>query len=126
MATFAHQSETTMSIRAIYLVLCVAGLVLPYSQFVPWVMAHGLDVPLFVRELFSTLIGGFFGMDVLVSACVLVLFVAIEGRRLGMKQLWLPILGTFLAGVSFGFPLFLYMRHPYITRLNHRVERDAA
>jgi hypothetical protein len=64
------------------------GFALPYSQFVPWAMVHGLDVPLFFRELFSTHIGGFFGMDVIVSAIVLVLFVFIEGHRLGMQKLW--------------------------------------
>lgn len=105
-----------MNTRTLFLVLCVLGFVLPYSQFVPWVMVHGLDVPLFVRDLFATHIGGFFGMDVIVSASVLVLFVFVEGRRLGMKKLWAPIIGTFLVGVSFGLPLFLYMRHPYIVK----------
>lgn len=115
-----------MNIRAVYLVFCVAGFMLPYSQFVPWVMTHGLNVPLFFRELFSTHIGGFFGMDVIVSASVLVLFVYIEGRRLGMQKLWVPVLGTFLVGVSFGLPLFLYMRHPYTVKPNDRFERDAS
>jgi len=92
------------------------GFLLPYSQFVPWVIVHGLDFPLFFRELFATRIGGFFGLDVIVSACVLVLFVMVEGRRLEMKNLWAPILGTFLVGVSFGLPLFLYMRHPYVVK----------
>lgn len=86
-------------------------------------MVHGLDGPLFVRELFATHIGGFFGMDVIVSAIVLVLFVFVEGRRLGMKKLWAPILGTFLVGVSFGLPLFLYMRHPYVVSPSLSVPR---
>ena len=33
-----------------------------------------------------------------------------EGKRLGMRLLWLPILGLCAVGVSFGFPLFLYLR----------------
>lgn len=105
-----------MNTRTIYVVLCVLGFILPYSQFAPWVVVHGLDVPHFFRELFSTHIGGFFGMDVIVSASVLVLFVFIEGRRLGMRKHWVPVLGTFLVGVSFGLPLFLYMRHPYVVK----------
>lgn len=115
-----------MNTRTIYLVLSFMGFALPYSQFVPWAMVHGLDVPLFFRELFSTHIGGFFGMDVIVSAIVLVLFVFIEGRRLGMQKLWVPVLGTLLVGVSFGLPLFLYMRHPHTVKPNNRFERDAA
>jgi hypothetical protein len=33
-----------------------------------------------------------------------------EGKRLGMRLLWLPILGLCTVGVSFGLPLFLYLR----------------
>ncbi|GBG02799.1 hypothetical protein AZSI13_21260 [Azospira sp. I13] len=101
-----------MNTRTTYFILCILGLVLPYAQFIPWLLAHGLDLQRFVEELFSTPIGGFFGMDVIVSACVLTLFIAVEGRRLQMTNLWAPIAGTFLVGVSFGLPLFLYMRHP--------------
>lgn len=114
-----------MTLRTTYLALCVAGFVLPYSQFVPWVWMHGLDVPLFLRELFSNRIGGFFGLDVLVSACVLVLFFFAEGRRLRMRKLWAPIAGTFLVGVSFGLPLFLYMRHPYLEKSSTALDSGA-
>lgn len=84
-----------MKRKTVYLISCVLGIVLPYSQFVPWVVAqHGVPLGLFIRELFSTRIGGFFGMDVLVSAVVLIFFLRREGRRLGMRLLWLPIVGT--------------------------------
>jgi hypothetical protein len=73
-------------------------------------MTHGLDLRLFFSELFSTRIGGFFGMDVIVSAAVLFLFIGVEGRRLGVQHLWLPVVATCGVGVSLGFPLFLYMR----------------
>ena len=72
-----------MKIRHWYLLLCVLGVALPYWQFVPWVIANGLNMPLFVRDLFTNHISGFFAMDVLVSAVVLFVFVGIEGRRPG-------------------------------------------
>jgi Terpene cyclase DEP1 len=100
--------------RVRYLILCIAGFVLPYSQFIPWVVAHGPDARLFVNELFSNRIGGFFGMDVIVSAFVLIPFIVAEGRRLHMNSLWAPVVGTLLVGVSFGFPLFLLMRQPHL------------
>jgi hypothetical protein len=34
--------------RTYYLLLTVFGLVLPYSYFVPWVLQHGLNLPLFL------------------------------------------------------------------------------
>ncbi len=99
-----------MSLKISYLILCVLGLLLPLSQLAPWLISNGLNIPLLFQELFSTQIGGFFGLDVIVSAVVLLAFIFIEGQRLNIKKLWLPIVATLTVGVSFGFPLFLYMR----------------
>ena len=99
-----------MKLRYFYHGMCLPGVILPYSQFLPWVAAHGLDVQLFFSELFSTHIGGFFGMDVIASSLTLFAFVWIEGRSLGISRLWLPVVATFSVGVSLGLPLFLYMR----------------
>src|SRR5580700_6412256 len=73
-----------MNRKIFYLVLCVLGFALPYSQFVPWVIEHGLNMRLFIQQLFANRIGGFFGMDVLVSAVTLISFISSEGARLKM------------------------------------------
>lgn len=99
-----------MRLRHIYLCLCVLGAALPCMQLVPWLAAHNLNLPLFFSELFSTRIGAFFGMDVIVSALVLFVLIGVEGRRLAMRHLWLPVVATLAVGVSLGFPLFLYLR----------------
>ncbi|HXN50342.1 MAG TPA: DUF2834 domain-containing protein [Candidatus Acidoferrum sp.] len=99
-----------MKPKHVYLILCVLGFALPYSQFIPWVMENGLHMKYFVQQLFANRIGGLFGLDVLVSAIVLFRFVNYEGKRLHMRVLWVPIVATLLVGVSLGFPLFLYMR----------------
>ena len=99
-----------MKPKTIYLALCVLGAVVPYSQFVPWVAQHGLDISLFVRELFANRISAFFALDVIISAVALIGFVRREGAQLKIKRLWLPVLATLLVGVSLGLPLFLYMR----------------
>lgn len=99
-----------MKPKTLYLVLCVAGIVVPYWQFVPWFLQHGLNLPLFVRELFSTRIGAFFGMDVVMSALTLLVFSRIEGTRVGVRGRWLVALSILTVGVSLGLPLFLYLR----------------
>jgi hypothetical protein len=99
-----------MSRKNAYLLFCVLGIVLPYSQFLPWLLENGFHLKLFVQQLFANRIGGFFVMDVLVSAVVLVFFIRREGQRLGVRQLWLPIAGILTVGVSLGMPLFLYLR----------------
>ncbi len=99
-----------MKPKSLYLGLCVVGTVLPYSQFIPFLRAHGLDVPLFFEQLFSNRIGGFFGMDVIVSSVVLWVLVLTEGRKVGVRYLWAPLAANLTVGVSLGLPLFLYLR----------------
>ena len=99
-----------MRLRHLYLFLCVLGVVLPYASFVPWLAQHGLDIGMFVRELLLTRIGTFFALDVVVSAIVLFAFIFTERRALGIRHVWIPVIATFLVGVSLGLPLFLYMR----------------
>ncbi len=107
-----------MKLRYLYLAFAVLGLVVPYSQLVPWIMEHhALNMPLFVRDLFANRISAFFAMDVIVSAVVLISFIQVEGKRLGMRLLWLPTIGTLLIGVSLGFSLFLYQRQLKLDRV---------
>jgi hypothetical protein len=47
---------------------------------------------------------------VYIGLCLLFVFMAAEGRRLGMTKLWLPAIAAIAVGVSLGLPLFLYMR----------------
>lgn len=97
-----------------YLILCILGTVLPYSQFVPFLVERGLDLQLFFDQLFANRISSFFGMDLIVSSLVLWVFVSWEGSRLGMKNLWVYIASNLLVGVSLGLPLFLLMRQRQI------------
>jgi hypothetical protein len=99
-----------MKPKTLYLALCFVGVLLPYWQFLPWLLQHGLDLASFARELFANRIGAFFGMDVVVSAVVLLAFSRIEGARLGMRRRWLVIVAVLTVGVSLGLPLFLYLR----------------
>jgi hypothetical protein len=99
-----------MRLRYLYLALCVVGTVAPYWKLLPWVMEHGLNLSLLCQELFATRIGAFFGLDVVVSAIVLFIFIFAEGRRIALSLLWLPAIATLLVGVSLGLPLFLFLR----------------
>ena len=109
-----------MKSRHFYLICCVLGLLLPYSQFVPWLFEHGVNVTLFFYELFANRISAFFAIDVIISAIVLIWFIQTEGKRLRVRFLWLPTLGTLVAGVSFGFPLFLFLRQVALDRTTAR------
>jgi Terpene cyclase DEP1 len=97
-------------VKATYIGLCILGTILPYSQFVPFILEHGLDIKMFFEQLFVNKISSFFGMDVFVSSLVLWLFVYREGTRLKMSNLWIYIAANLLVGVSLCLPLFLLMR----------------
>jgi hypothetical protein len=99
-----------MKLKTLYLVLCVLGVVLPYWQFVPWVAANGRHLPLFLQQLFANRIGGFFGIDVIISSLVLVVFIRAESSKVGVRGRWWPVLALLTVGVSLALPLFLYMR----------------
>ena len=96
--------------KIIYLVLCIAGTILPLSQFIPFLREHGLDLSLFFQQLFANPVSGFFGMDVIVSSLTLWMFVYNEGTRLKMRHLWIYVVCNLMVGVSLGLPLFLLMR----------------
>ncbi|WP_296052469.1 DUF2834 domain-containing protein [uncultured Alteromonas sp.] len=99
-----------MSLKHVYLIFCVLGAALPLSQFVPWLIANGADLPLFFDQLLVNSISRFFVFDVVISALVLITLIVVESNRLAIKKGWLAIVATLCVGVSLGLPLFLYQR----------------
>lgn len=93
--------------------LCIVGTVLPLMSFVPWLAAHGLNVPLMVQQIAASPLSAFAWLDVLISALAVIVFVLYEGRRLHMPRAWLALLGL-CVGVSLALPLFLWMREGHM------------
>ena len=79
-----------------------------------------MNITLFFRELFANRISAFFAIDVIVSAIVLIWFIQSEGKRLSVRHFWLPMVGTLVVGVSFGLPLFLFLRQMTFDRVSVR------
>ena len=96
--------------RNLYLAGAILGFALPYAYFIPFLFENGMNLPLLLTELFANHISAFFGMDVIVTALVLWVFVYAEGRRLEMKNLWVYVACTLVVGVSLALPLFLFLR----------------
>lgn len=99
--------------QRIYVFLCLAGAALPLSQFLPWLSAHGLDIPLLLQQATASHIAAFAWADVLVSGIAVLVFVVAEGRRLAMRRLWLP-LSCLAVGPSLALPLFLLLRERHL------------
>jgi hypothetical protein len=105
-----------MTLKSVYLALCVTGTVVPIIPLLSFLRGHGLDFGVFVEQLFATPVSTFFGADIIVSSAVLWVFVLAEGRRLGMKHQWLPIAANLAVGVSLALPLFLYLREAWVRK----------
>ena len=94
----------------LYLIIAILGAILPLSQLAQFLAVYGLDGKAFFEQLFQNHISAFFGIDVIVSSFALWLFVFSEGRRRGMKNLWLYVVCNLAVGVSLALPLFLFFR----------------
>ena len=99
-----------MSRKNVYFLLCLLGIVIPYSLFLPWVFQNGLDWRLFLASLAANRISLFFVADVLVSAAVLVVFMRQKSVRVKIRGSWITVVGLCLVGVSFALPMYLYLR----------------
>lgn len=102
--------------KNLYLFLCFVGAVLPYSLFVPFLLENGLDFRLILDQMFANRISGSFALDVIVSSVVFWVFVFVEGRRAGVRNLWAPVAANVVVGLSLGLPLFLYLRERRLER----------
>ena len=69
-----------MKVKHIYIILCILGTVLPYSQFLPWLLENGLNLPRLFNEIATSRIAAFGWLDVIVSAVVLFVFMWQDGR----------------------------------------------
>jgi hypothetical protein len=105
-----------MNTRRFYLALCFLGLLIPNAAFWPWLIRHGMNPQRFLSDLFANGVSSFFGLDVVLSAVALTGFVLVEGRRIGLRRRWLPIVASCVVGVSLGLPLFLYQRQVHLDR----------
>ncbi len=99
-----------MKPKHVYIVLCVLGTVLPYSQIIPWMNENGYDILLLFRQVFEFRAGAVFAMDLFVTATTFFAFMFLERPRLRVPGTWMAVAGTFLVGASLGFPLYLYLR----------------
>ncbi len=100
----------------LYVALAVVGAIFPWIIFTPWVAEHRFAPGLFVSELFGTRPATIFASDVLFAAGVFILFAFVEGRRQGIRHVWLPVLLVFLCGLCAALPAFLAQRERALAR----------
>lgn len=96
--------------RKVYLIGAILGAVIPYIFFGQFIFTYGLNLSLFINQLFVNPVAAGFAIDLIISSVVFWFFVFAEGRRLGMRYLWVYVALNLLVGLSLALPLFLYVR----------------
>lgn len=115
--TYKNQfTDSSITMKTIYALLTIAGIALPFSQFIPWLSENGLDIGLFFQQIIESPLSAFAWLDVVVTVVVIVFMVMNDGKQLNMKRLWLPVVASFAGGASVGLPLFLYMKQCHLEK----------
>ncbi len=109
----------------IYLILSIVGFMLPYSQLIPFIVDHGLNLSLFWSQLFANQASSDFAFDLFVSSVVFWIFVFKEGTKLRMKFLWVYVVVNLIIGLSCALPLFLGMRLSHLKNLETQLSVEA-
>jgi hypothetical protein len=92
------------SMKTIYLILAIVGAVIPFVFFIMFFLAHSIDIPVFVRALFSNGASAGFTADLLISSLVFWLFMFSRGE----PKWWIYVLVNLTIGLSCALPLYLY------------------
>jgi hypothetical protein len=102
--------DKAMKMSSVYLLLCIVGTVLSWCFLAFFLASGGASPRTFVLSIFSTPVASAVAADLFASAVLFLMFVFAEGRRMGMRGLWVYVPATLLVGLAFGAGLFFYRR----------------
>lgn len=93
-----------------YFALAMLGIILPYSQFVPWTMINGMDLAKMGQAMFVNQIAGGIALDALTAAVILIIYILFQQKKNPVKYFWVPIVGVFVFGLAFALPIYFYLK----------------
>ncbi|MFN9545938.1 MAG: DUF2834 domain-containing protein [Cyanobacteriota bacterium] len=119
MTASVPSSPPARSLAWLYLLLAVAGAVLPWLANLEFIRASGqpFDLGLFVRMANANPAAQSLSRDLAVGATAVTLWMVVESRRLGMRGLAWVLLSCVTIAFAFGAPLFLYLRERRLQEL---------
>ena len=97
-------------IRMIYLALAIWGAIHPMYYFVSWFNENGYDLMAMVDAWHVNAATSGLVLDLTIAAVALTVFILSE---VAVRRNWVALIAipaTFLIGVSFGLPLYLFLR----------------
>lgn len=102
--------------KTLYFVAAIAGTLLPWAFFSGFIATFGVDLPLFIAQVFATGPATGFTLDLLISCAVFWVWSYRDARELGIAGWWLTVPAIWLVGLSLGLPLYLWLRERALER----------
>ena len=100
-------TSTDTTLCASYGLFALGALVSTQVILVKYLSSEGGSL---VEDVFANGAATFATIDLLVVALVALVFMVVEGRRLGVRFLWVYVVLTFAVAISVSLPLFLIAR----------------
>ena len=108
-----HLTSADKALCAVYAVVGLAALVGTQVVLVQYMTSEG-------GSLFDDVVANgaatFSLIDLLAVAVIALVFMIAEGRRLGMRFLWVYVVLTFAVAISVALPLFLIARQVHLAK----------
>lgn len=95
--------------KRIYLILTGVGMVLPYSQFLLFLLENGLNYSLNIDEITVYRLSSFAWFDVIVTSIVMILVILEQKDKL--SRWGLPVIVTILVGPSCGLSFYCFLEN---------------
>lgn len=116
--------NNSKQIKYLYLVLAIAGTIIPLYHFYLFVAKNGFDIPECLFQMFNTPISSMLSWDLIISTFVVITFIVTEGRRQKMKNTWIYVVLNIGVGLALALPAFLYFRMVKIEQRNRKKSRS--
>ena len=99
-------------ICSLYLILAIAGASLTMSANIDFIQTYGpgFDILNFIQLANINAAARSLSRDLLIGSTAFFLWMILEAKRLGIKNMWVVILTTFTIAFAFSAPLFLFLR----------------
>ncbi len=117
----AKKKHSTMPDKILsytYLLLAIAGAVIPWYFNYSHIQYGEIPISFqaFWQSGFHDYLSSSLTADLLVGATTFAIWMFPEGRRLGMKRLWIYFLVIFMVAFACAFPLFLFFRQRHLMK----------
>lgn len=97
--------------KAIYLTMAIIGTLVPWYFFGTFFIKEGINLSLFLTNVFANRPAAGFSSDVLISILVFLFWSFNDARSKQIKHWWVIFAASCTVGLSLSLPLYLYLRY---------------